>query len=83
MVSLFIFICQTLSISSFVLSGPDGKEKWAMGLIPSLYKNVLLGLIPKKWNRFVMGLSVWTFIWSGPDGKEKLAMGSIPSLKKM
>ena len=31
-----------------MLSGPDGKEKLAMGSIPGLYKNVLLGLIPKN-----------------------------------
>ena len=37
-----------LSVQTFVSSGPDGKEKCPMGLIPGLCKNVELGLIPNN-----------------------------------
>ena len=62
--------------------GPDGKEKQAMGSIQSLYKNVLLGLIPKNGIDLSWDYPYELFISSGPDGKEKLAMGLIPGIYK-
>ena len=62
-------------------SGPYGKEKLAMGSIPGLYKNVLLGLIPKN----EIDLS-WDCLYERLCREvpmvKKEAMGSIPSLYK-
>ena len=59
-----------LFIRAFASSGPDGKEKWPMGSIPGLCKNVLLGLIPNSEIHLLWDCPYKLLCWVVPMAKK-------------
>ena len=59
-----------LFIRTFASSGPDGKEKWPMGSIPGLCKNVLLGLIPNSEIHLLWDCPYKLLCWVVPMAKK-------------